>query len=153
LHACADANLESNSPANHGTNSTETVITNSSFLGGERAARYARGKDIDALSPRDRSDSASDVQGESSLQGEGDHADELGSQVVNTANDSDSFDTGERASATGRDLPDGADIMPDHLIGPAAELDDGTEGTQVKANLGELTTEPDEPVDVPSKNS
>jgi len=133
--------------------STGTNMPNSSFLGGERAARYAQGKDIDALGPSDSSDSASDVQGESSLRGEGDHADKLGSLVVNTANDSDSSGTGERASATGRDLPDGADIMPDHLIGPVDGLDNGTEETHVKAHLGELAAEPTDPVDVPSKNS
>ena len=113
-------------------------MTKSSFLGGERAAQRAPGKDIDALGPSDSSDSGSDVQGEFSLRSEGEHAYERGSLVVNTANDSDSSGTGERASATGRDLPDGADIMPDHLTGTAGALDDSIEGVRAKATLGEL---------------
>ncbi len=127
-------------------------MTHSSFLGGERAALQPPGKDIGALGPSDSSDSGSDVQGERSLRGEGEHADELGSLVVNTANDSDASGTGERASATGRDLPDGADILPDHLTGPAGALDDGTEGARVKATLSELAAEPTDPVDAPNKN-
>ena len=39
-------------------------MTNSSILGGERAARQAPGRDVDALGPSDSSDSGSDVQGE-----------------------------------------------------------------------------------------
>ena len=72
--------------------------------------------------------------------------------VVNTATDSDASGTGERASATGRDLPDGADILPDHLTGPAGALDDGTEGARVKATLSELAAEPTDPADAPNKN-
>ena len=128
-------------------------MPNSSFLGGERAARYAKGKDIDALGPSDSSDSGSDVQGEGSLRGEGDHADELGSLVVNTANDSDASGTGERASATGRDMPDGADIMPDHVVGATGEMNDSTDGALAQAQLDQLADQPTDPVDVPNKNS
>ena len=96
-------------------------MTNSSLLGGERAAQYAKGRDIDALGPSDSSDSGSDVQGELSLMGEGDHADQLGQLIVGTANDSDASGTGERGSATGQDGPDAMDIMPDHVIGPDGE--------------------------------
>ena len=128
-------------------------MTNSSFLGGERAARYAQGKDIDALGPSDTSDSGSDVQGEFSVRGEGEHADELGSLVVNTANDSDSSGTGERASATGRDLPDGADILPDHVVGSAGEASPSTDQAQAQAQINQLAAAPTDPVDVPSKKS
>ena len=128
-------------------------MTNSSFLGGERAARYAQGKDTDALGPSDSSDSGSDGQGEGSLRGEGDHADELGSLLVNTANNSDSSGTGERASATGRDGPDGVDIMPDHVVGSVGEMNDSTDGARAQAQLGELAAEPTDPADVPGKNS
>jgi len=128
-------------------------MTNSSFLGGERAARYAQGKDIDALGPSDTSDSGSDVQGEFSVRGEGEHADELGSLVVNTANDSDSSGTGERASATGRDGPDGADIMPDHVVGSAGEASPSTDQAQAQAQINQLAAAPTDPVDVPSKKS
>ena len=37
---------------------------------------------------------------------------------VDTNSDSDASGTGERASATGRDSLDGADIAPDQIIGP-----------------------------------
>ena len=126
-------------------------MTNSSFLGGERAAKPAPGKDIDALGPSDSSDSGSDVQGEFSVRGEGDHAGELGSLVVNTANDSDASGTGERGSATGRDLPDGADIMPDHVVGSASKVDPSTDQARAQAQIDQLADEPTDPVDVPSK--
>ena len=98
-------------------------MTNSSFLGGKRAAASPPGNDVDALGPSDSSDSGSDVQGELSLPGEGEHADQLGSLIVNTSSDSDAAGTGERASATGRDVPDGADIAPDKIIGPDGEIE------------------------------
>ncbi len=125
-------------------------MTNSSFLGGERAARHATGKDVDALGPSDSSDSGSDVQGERSLRGEGDHADELGSLIVDTASDSDSSGTGERASATGKDVSDGADIMPDQVVGPTGEVADITEESPVNANLGQLAVEESDQQDVRS---
>jgi len=143
----AEWNAESAAALNAEFTSTGIAMTNSSFLGGERAARYATGRDIDALGPSDSSDSGSDVQGERSLRGEGEHADELGSLVVGTDNDSDSSGTGERASATGRDVPDGADIMPDHVIGPAGELENGRGGSSIDASLRELAAEQTDPED------
>jgi hypothetical protein len=128
-------------------------MTNSSFLGGERAAKPTPGKDIDALGPSDSSDSGSDVQGEFSVRGEGDHADELGSLVVNTANDSDAAGTGERASATGRDVPNGADIMPDHVVGSASEVNPSADQARAQAQLDQLAAAPTDPVDLPSKKS
>ena len=91
-------------------------MSKSSLLGGERAAKYAPGNDVSALGPSDSSDSGSDVQGEHSVRGEGEHADQLGSLIIDTASDSDSSGTGERASATGRDSPDGSDVATDHVI-------------------------------------
>lgn len=127
-------------------------MTNSSFLGGQRAAQYPPGKDIDALGPSDSSDSGSDVQGEHSVRGEGDHADELGSLIVDTASDSDASGTGERASATGRDGLDGADIMPDKVMGPAGEASAITARSPVNADFGELAAEEADPQDVPSED-
>lgn len=98
-------------------------MANSNFLGGERAPIPPPGKDVDALGPSDSSDSGSDVQGERSVQGEGEHADQLGSLIVDTRSDSDASGTGERASATGEDTVDGADIAPDRVIGPEGESD------------------------------
>jgi hypothetical protein len=132
---------------------TGTTMTNSSFLGGERAAKPAPGKDIDALGPSDSSDSGSDVQGEFSVRGEGDHADELGSLVVNTANDSDASGTGERASATGRDVPNGADIIPDHVVGSASEVNPSADQARAQAQLDQLAAAPTDPADLPIKKS
>lgn len=122
-------------------------MTNSSILGGERAARYAAGKDVDALGPSDSSDSGSDVQGEHSVRGKGDHADARGSLIVDTASDSDASGTGERASATGRDVPDGADIMPDQVVGPAGEVAEISDESPINAILGELAAEQTDPMD------
>ncbi|MFM9925154.1 hypothetical protein VLK31_19335 [Variovorax sp. H27-G14] len=113
-------------------------MTNSSFLGGEPAAQYAAGRDVNALGPSDSSDSGSDVQGERTMRGDGDHADELGSLIVDTASDSDASGSGERASATGRDSPDGADISPDHFIGPFGESGNIESGAEVHAECGGL---------------
>jgi hypothetical protein len=133
--------------------STGTTMTKSSFLGGERVPPPVPGKDIDALGPSDTSDSGSDVQGEFSVRGEGDHADELGSLVVDTDNNSDASGTGERASATGQDVPDGADIMPDHVVGSAEGVDPSDDQARAQAQIDRLAAAPTDPVDVPSKKS
>lgn len=127
-------------------------MTKSSFLGGERAPQDPKGSDIDVLGPSDSSDSGSDVQGERSLRGEGDHADELGSLVVDTDNDSDASGTGERASATGRDMPDAADIMPDQVMGPDGVIEEITDESAVNARLEALAAEPTYSEDEPSGN-
>jgi hypothetical protein len=99
-------------------------MTNSSFLGGERAVRRAKGKDVDALGPSDSSDSGSDVQGEGAMATAADEPDELGAMPVERGTDSDARGTGERGSATGRDVPAGADIAPDHIVRTGADGDD-----------------------------
>ncbi|OLP07779.1 hypothetical protein BLL52_0875 [Rhodoferax antarcticus ANT.BR] len=104
-------------------------------MGGKRAATSPLGNDVDALGPSDSSDSGSDVQGERNLQGEGEHADQLGSLIVDTSSDSDASGTGERASATGRDGPDGADIAPDKVIGPDGEIEVNSDDLLSAVNL------------------
>jgi hypothetical protein len=113
-------------------------MTNSNFLGGEPAATYAPGKDVEALGPSDSSDSGSDVQGERSLQGDGEHADQLGSLIVDAGSDSDASGTGERASATGRDSLDGSDIAPDQVIGPDGQSDAAPQDPLLASRLVEL---------------
>jgi hypothetical protein len=100
-------------------------MSQSSILGGERAARHAKGKDVDALGPSDSSDSGSDVQGETVMPTDAGRPDELGSMPVDRDTDSDSLGTGERGSATGRDGPDNADIMPTAIEreGPSGSVD------------------------------
>jgi hypothetical protein len=92
------------------------TMSNSSILGGERAAPRAAGRDVDALGPSDSSDSGSDVQGERAMPTDADNPGELGALPVNLDSDSDAGGTGERGSATGRDGGDGADILPDQLV-------------------------------------
>lgn len=91
-------------------------MSNSSILGGERAARRAAGRDVDALGPSDSSDSGSDVQGERAMPTDADNPGELGALPVHRDSDSDARGTGERGSATGNDRDDAADILPDHLV-------------------------------------
>ena len=90
-------------------------MSNSSILGGERAAPRARGRDADALGPSDSSDSGSDVQGERSTPVDAGNPEEYGALPARGSGDSDSFGTGERGSATGDDTGDGADILPDRI--------------------------------------
>ncbi|KRB06449.1 hypothetical protein [Rhizobacter sp. Root16D2] len=91
-------------------------MSNSSILGGERAAPRAIGRDVDALGPSDSSDSGSDVQGERTMPTDADNPGELGALPVNRDSDSDASGTGERGSATGDGRDDAADILPDHLV-------------------------------------
>jgi len=91
-------------------------MSNSSILGGERAAPRAIGRDVDALGPSDSSDSGSDVQGERTMPTGADNPGELGALPVNRDSDSDASGTGERGSATGDGRDDAADILPDQLV-------------------------------------
>ena len=85
----------------------------SSILGADPAPTQPSGRDAEALGPSDNSDSGSDAAGSSEA-----HA------------DSDATGTGERASVDPRDIPEGADILPDRVIQdgsgegfPAADVD------------------------------
>jgi hypothetical protein len=90
-------------------------MATSSILGGERAWTKSSGHDVDALGPSDTSDSGSDIQGERSMSTTPDNPGELGSLVADGQSDTDASGTGERASATGSDPVDGADILPDRI--------------------------------------
>ncbi|HEY4067545.1 MAG TPA: hypothetical protein VGM74_11655 [Burkholderiaceae bacterium] len=98
-------------------------MSQSSLLGGARVAGHAKGKDVDALGPSDSSDSGSDVQGESVMPTAADQPDELGSMPVDRGTDSDAMGTGERGSATGRDGPDNADLLPTAIEQQRANAD------------------------------
>ena len=123
-------------------------MSNSSILGGESAATRASGRDVDALGPSDSSDSGSDVQGERSMATEADNPGELGGLPVELGSDSDSGGTGERGSATGEWGRDGADILPDRVIGAPDDASD----PDALSEVGELAADepyeedgPDEP--------
>lgn len=110
-------------------------MSNSSILGGDRAATRGGGRDVDSLGPSDSSDSGSDVQGERSMATGPDNPGELGGLPVELGSDSDSAGTGERGSATGGAHRDGADILPDRLIdspldAPDRDAADGLSGIE-----------------------
>jgi hypothetical protein len=65
------------------------LMTSSSILGGERAARQAPGRDADALGPSDSSDSGSDVQGEPGSATGPDNADIVPDHIVRADADVD----------------------------------------------------------------
>ena len=94
----------------------------SSIRGGSAAAPRAPGKNVDALGPSDSSDSGSDVRGESPMPTLPDNPAEWGALPVDLDSDSDASGTGERGAATGKAVPDGADILPDQA--GAAEMVD-----------------------------
>ncbi|MET0918411.1 MAG: hypothetical protein ABWY07_08330 [Burkholderiales bacterium] len=89
-------------------------MANSSILGGDHAPAYPRGTDTDALGPSDSSDSGSDVQvdlGRSAMPDEGSE----GALPIAHHGSSDAAGTGERGAADGRDVDEGADILPDRI--------------------------------------
>lgn len=91
-------------------------MATSSILGGEETARRATGRDVDRLGPSDSSDSGADVQGERVMPTEGDAPDELGATPAHRDSATDAMGTGERGAATGADVREGADILPDRVI-------------------------------------
>ena len=91
-------------------------MATSSILGGEATARRASGRDVDLLGPSDSSDSGADVQGERTMPTDGDAPDELGATPAHQDSASDALGTGERGAATGADVREGADILPDRVI-------------------------------------
>ena len=76
----------------------------SSILGADKAPAQPSGRDSDALGPSDNSDSGSDAVG-----------------TFEALADSDSVGTGERGSVTPGEAPEGADILPDHIVEMSAE--------------------------------
>jgi hypothetical protein len=113
----------------------------SSIRGGSAAPPRAAGKNIDALGPSDSSDSGSDVRGESAMPTAPDNPAEWGALPVDLDSDSDASGTGERGSATGKAVPDGADILPDQA--GAAEMVDEDADTDDAGAADELDVDSD----------
>jgi len=82
-------------------------MSHSSFLGADIAPALPNGRGADLLGPSDNSDSGSDAVGTAES-----HA------------DSDAAGTGERGSVAPRDMKEGGDILPDHVVRMSGE-DDG----------------------------
>lgn len=98
-------------------------MSQSSILGGERAPQQASGRDADTLGPSDTSDSGADIQGASRLKTDAEEGMMGGATPVDTASDSDSMGTGERAEAVPEGARDGADIAPDRIARSKDALD------------------------------
>jgi hypothetical protein len=113
-------------------------MATSSILGGEETARRATGRDIDSLGPSDSSDSGADVQGERTMPTDGDAPDELGATPAHRDSASDALGTGERGAATGADVREGADILPDRVIdGPDEDVQAAIDSLSVEVDDGE----------------
>jgi hypothetical protein len=98
-------------------------MSQSSFLGGERAPQQAKGRSAETLGPSDTSDSGSDIQGASRLKTDTEEGELGGATPVEIDSDSDSGGTGERASAIPDGARDGADISPDRIARSKDALD------------------------------
>ena len=98
-------------------------MSQSSILGGERAAQQAKGRSAETLGPSDTSDSGSDIQGASRLKTDAEEGQLGGATPVETDSDSDSMGTGERGSAIPGRGRDDADIRPDRIARSKDVLD------------------------------
>ena len=98
-------------------------MSHSSILGGDRAPQQARGRDAETLGPSDTSDSGSDIQGAARLKTDTEEGQLGGATPVDTASDSDSMGTGDRAEAVPEGARDGADIGPDRIARSKDALD------------------------------
>ena len=88
-------------------------MAHSSILGGDKAPEQPSGRGADLLGPSDNSDSGSDTVG-----------------TWETHADSDAVGTGERGSVTPGPTREGADILPDRVVGSA---DGGSADAELEA--------------------
>jgi hypothetical protein len=129
----------------------------SSLLGIERVQPTAPGRDSDALGPSDSSDSGSDVLGIEVPDDGGPEAavdkalaediarPETSAETVAPGVDSDSHGTGERRSAAGdRGTRDGADILPDRIIGNEDDIEESLDALAAEAAADDDDEEDDD---------
>jgi hypothetical protein len=98
-------------------------MSQSSFVGGDRAPQQAKGRGADVLGPSDTSDSGSDIQSASRLKTDAEEGELGGATPIERDSDSDSMGTGERRSAVPGSGRDGADIRPDRIARSKDALD------------------------------
>ena len=98
-------------------------MSQSSFVGGDRAPQQAKGRGSDVLGPSDTSDSGSDIQSASRLKTDTEEGELGGATPIDSDSDSDSMGTGERRSAVPGAGRDGADIGPDRIARSKDALD------------------------------
>lgn len=116
-------------------------MSHSSILGGDPAATTSSGKDAGSLGPSDSSDSGSDIQGERPMPTLPDLPDEQGAIPLDPASDTDALGTGERGAAYGRDVADGADILPDRIVSSPDAIR-GEEGDLARQDVERIEDEP-----------
>jgi hypothetical protein len=121
-------------------------MATSSILGGEQTAPRAEGRDIDRLGPSDSSDSGADIQGERTMPTDPDNPGEIGATPAHRDSASDALGTGERGAASGADVREGGDILPDRIVDDpdedvqseidamSAEIDDGSDEEDADAD-------------------
>lgn len=114
-------------------------MATSSITGTHDSAGGADDDDTSLLGPSDNSDSGSDTLGQRADLAQPD--DNLGGSVEPLEGGSDASGTGERAAVEGDAPPDGADILPDRIIGPGGGA---TDADEVHARSGSLAADDDD---------
>lgn len=114
-----------------------------SSVTGNHSAADSADDDTRTLGPSDSSDSGSDTLGQRADLAQPD--DSLGGGALEPLDGgSDASGTGERADVEGGAAPDGADILPDRIIGPGGRTLDVTE---VHTRSAGLVDDPEEDED------
>jgi hypothetical protein len=125
-------------------------MSQSSFVGGDRAPQQAKGRGADVLGPSDTSDSGSDVQSSSRLKTDTEEGELGGATPIEFDSDSDSMGTGERRSAVPGEGRDGADITPDRIarskdaLDSAVSIGDNDDSIEALADDSDDESEEDE---------
>ena len=114
-------------------------MATSSVTGNHDSAADDADDDTRMLGPSDSSDSGSDTLGQRADLAQPD--DNLGGTVEPLDGGSDASGTGERADVEGDTSLDGADILPDRIIGPGGSAIDAAE---VHASSGGLADDADD---------
>lgn len=118
-------------------------MATSSLTGNHDSAEGSADDDTRILGPSDSSDSGSDTLGQRADLAQPD--DNLGGGALEPLDGgSDASGTGERADVEGDTPPDGADILPDHIIGPGGRAADPAEVHTRSVNLADDSGGPEE---------
>jgi hypothetical protein len=118
-------------------------MATSSVTGNHESAEGTADDDTRILGPSDSSDSGSDTLGQRADIAQAD--DSLGGAGLEPLDGgSDASGTGERADVEGSLAADGADILPDRIIGPVSGHVDAEE---VHARTGGMVADDDDPED------
>ncbi len=119
-------------------------MSQSNFLGGERAPQHAKGTDAEYLGPSDTSDSGSDIVGATRLKTDAEEGELGGATPIELDSDSDSMGTGERAEAVPEGARDGADIAPDRIARSKDAMDSARSITGDEDTIESLAAEEDD---------